>query len=340
MSANVRTVRRPMADGTFKEYTYVDKRARKREPVPDQPRRSMAYAYTPETVGELLREYDESPEFEALARVTKLVYRRYMGELGRAFRDVPYAEISPKQIVAMRNAFAKSTGAGAANGFVISVRVLFGWAIRKAHKPLARNPAAVVELLPGGELPAWTDEEAQHAMRELPEPLRRVVVLGYYTSWRRGDLVRLTWSDYDGRSLRVVQQKTRVEVVLDEHSLHPALKAELDAWKRDPVVGTTILLGPGNRPWPPNALSDALPPALRRIGITRKLNVHGLRKLAATRLADAGCTVHEIMSFTGHKTLEMVQHYTKTANQTRLAGSGMTKLLAAETQHGEKWRKN
>lgn len=340
MSEHTRISRKRMKDGTIKEYVSVDKRERKRDPKPGPARRSMAYAYTPETLGELLREYDESPEFAALAPITKLVYRRYMGELGRAFRDVPYAEISPKQIVAMRNAFAKSTGAGAANGFVVSVRVLFGWAIRKAHKPLGRNPAAVVALLPGGELPAWTEEEAQHAMRELPEPLRRAVVLAYYTSWRRGDLVRLTWSDYDGRTLRVVQEKTGVEVVLDEHSVHPTLKAELDAWKRDPIVGTTILLGPGNRPWSPNGLSDTLPTALRRIGITRKLNVHGLRKLAATRLADAGCTVHEIMSFTGHKTLQMVQHYTKTANQTRLAGSGMTKLLAAETQHGGKWRKN
>jgi hypothetical protein len=33
---------------------------------------------------------------------------------------------------------------------------------------------------------------------------------------------------------------------------------------------------------------------LPRIGLPGELNVHGLRKLAAASLADAGCSTHEI----------------------------------------------
>ena len=39
----------------------------------------------------------------------------------------------------------------------------------------------------------------------------------------------------------------------------------------------------------------------------------------ATRLADAGCTAHEIAAISGHKTLKEVVRYTKGADQARLA---------------------
>lgn len=47
---------------------------------------------------------------------------------------------------------------------------------------------------------------------------------------------------------------------------------------------------------------------------------------AARCLADAGASPHEIMAITGHRTLGMVEKYTKQANKTRLAGSALTKL--------------
>jgi len=46
---------------------------------------------------------------------------------------------------------------------------------------------------------------------------------------------------------------------------------------------------------------------------------HGLRKAAATRLADNGATPHEIMAITGHKTRKEVERYTRAANQRKLA---------------------
>ncbi|GBQ44968.1 hypothetical protein AA11826_0761 [Komagataeibacter oboediens DSM 11826] len=60
--------------------------------------------------------------------------------------------------------------------------------------------------------------------------------------------------------------------------------------------------------------------------IPKGLNVHGLRKLAATLLAEAGCTTHEIAAITGHKTLAMVQHYTLSADQERLAKGAVNRM--------------
>jgi integrase len=55
-------------------------------------------------------------------------------------------------------------------------------------------------------------------------------------------------------------------------------------------------------------------------------SVHGLRHATATRLADRGCTPHEIMAITGHRTLAEVEGYTRTAAQSKLADSAMAKL--------------
>jgi integrase len=54
--------------------------------------------------------------------------------------------------------------------------------------------------------------------------------------------------------------------------------------------------------------------------------MHGLRKVAATRLAEAGCTAHEIASITGHSSLKEIEPYTRAADQKRLAKAAMKKV--------------
>jgi integrase len=50
---------------------------------------------------------------------------------------------------------------------------------------------------------------------------------------------------------------------------------------------------------------------------------HGLRKACARRLAEAGCTPHQIGAITGHTTLKQIENYTKAADQKRLAVEAM-----------------
>ncbi|MGA8470856.1 MAG: tyrosine-type recombinase/integrase, partial [Pseudolabrys sp.] len=56
-------------------------------------------------------------------------------------------------------------------------------------------------------------------------------------------------------------------------------------------------------------------------------SAHGLRKAAAWRLAEAGCTAHEIAAITGHASLKQVSHYTKAVDQKRLATAAMDKAI-------------
>ncbi len=57
---------------------------------------------------------------------------------------------------------------------------------------------------------------------------------------------------------------------------------------------------------------------------------HGLRKLAATRLAEAGCSHEQIKAVTGHRSDSALAPYIKKANKTRLARQALDLQLRAE----------
>ena len=68
----------------------------------------------------------------------------------------------------------------------------------------------------------------------------------------------------------------------------------------------------------------------RKAGVPEKRSPHGLRKACCRRLAEAGCSPHEIMSISGHVTLREVERYTKAANRARLADSAIATLQSAQ----------
>ena len=61
-------------------------------------------------------------------------------------------------------------------------------------------------------------------------------------------------------------------------------------------------------------------------GLPERCVTHGLRKAAARRLAEAGCSANEIAAITGHATLAEVSRYTKAAEQKRLAKAAIWRL--------------
>lgn len=299
-----RTVRHTLADGTVKVYRYERHAAK-------------AIPRAPDSTAELIAAYQRSPEWRALAEATKTGYTIYLRPL-QAVGHLTATAWTRREILTLRDAIASSRGNGAATGFIRAASALFTWAVDREW--MEHSPVTRIKTLPGGHLRAWTRDEADTAEAQLPPHLARVVILARYTGQRRGDLCVMGWSAYDGASIRLVQQKTGAPLVLP---VHPALKIHLDGWPR---VAATILTDQRGRPWKAQDLSHAMPAALLRIGLSNELNVHGLRKLAATELADAGCSVHEIAAITGHQSLSMVQLYTRSADQERLATAAIVRL--------------
>lgn len=311
-----RVVRKRLADGTVREYRY---------PAWSPPQQPAG-----DTIRGLLRAYEASPEWAALAKATQQQYLIYLRPWLKVAEARP-ADVTRRQILEARDAIARTRGTGAATAFTRVAAALFRWAEDRGW--ITHNPAARIRSLPGGHLPAWSEAQIATALAHLPEHLRRVVVLGIYTGQRRGDLIAMTWAAYDGSSIRLRQQKTGRALTIPAH---PEMRAELDAWRATRGDSVLILTSPRTPAWTAQHLSREMGRALVAAGLPAGLNVHGLRKAAARRLAEAGCSASEIAAITGHLSLSMVQLYTSSADQERLAAAAVARLqLPTKAKKGQ-----
>ena len=156
-----------------------------------------------------------------------------------------------------------------------------------------------------------------------PAHLQLAVMLGRYTGQRRSDVVKMKWSQFDGETIEVVQQKTGEFVVVP---CHARLRTVLQSMPRR---GEFILSGQRGKPYDPASLARLVRQQLQRLGI-KGYSFHGLRKNAAQALAEAGCSIDEIMAVTGHRSAKMALHYTKRAAKKQLAKNAVKRWEAAD----------
>jgi integrase len=307
-SPRVRRVRKRLADGTIKTYEYAGPPKRQAPPLPSDSLRDLMVAY------------ERSPEWLALkprTKAAKLVSLRHLHPI----QHLPVTDLKRRYVLTLRDGIAAGVGPAAANAFAAALASVMAWA--RDHGWVEHNPADRIKSLPGGHLPTWTEDDLVRALDVMLPHHRRALLFAAYTGQRRGDLIAARWSDIAGNVWRLTQEKTGARLALP---LHPDLLAELATWPRTAV---TVLTDRDGRPWRAQTLNMGLMRALRGIGL-RGHNIHGLRKLAAVRLAEAGATVHEIAAITGHASLSQVALYTKQADQERLARSAMIRLAVSK----------
>jgi integrase len=170
----------------------------------------------------------------------------------------------------------------------------------------------------------WPGDVIEAFDKAAPATIRLARLLAYCTGRRRHDLVQLDWARFNGERIEVVCQSKGGGYL--SMPCHPVLLAELLPLRKakGPIIADH------GRPYLANSLSNAFRKVFREIGIDG-YSVHGLRKNAAVALADVGCEPREIMAITGHKTLAKATHYTKRANQKRLADRAMEKWKTAKS---------
>jgi enterobacteria phage integrase len=123
----------------------------------------------------------------------------------------------------------------------------------------------------------------------------------------------MTWTDIVGDTICVAQRKTATKLIIP---IHDDLQRVLAMAKRG---NTTILMTAYGRPFTLKGFGNMISRAISEVGLPARCKAHGLRKAAARRLAEAGCSASEIAAITGHKTLAEVERYTRAADQERLA---------------------
>ena len=215
----------------------------------------------------------------------------------------------------------------AARNWLKALRGLIDFAVAEGFR--SDNPTHGIKLPPhktdGHHTWSETEIAAYETTHAVSTKARLALALGLYTAQRRGDVVRIGRQHIRDGVLTVRQEKTGTVLAIP---VHHALKAIIEA---TPIGHLTLLTTKSGKSYAANDLSEQFRKWCDDAGLPQACTFHGLRKAALTRLADAGCTVHEIMAISGHKSLSEVERYTKAADQARLAREAMKRMAENET---------
>ena len=163
---------------------------------------------------------------------------------------------------------------------------------------------------------AWSGSVCKRFLDGASDELKLAFALLLYTGQRRGDVVRMRWSDFDGKFISLTQEKTGEHVAV---RVHRDLRAALMSVEHR---GDFILTTRAGKPVDKTALTKAIKARLRAIG-EPDLVLHGLRKAAGVKLAEAGASVQMIMSVLGHRSPKMALYYAAQASKRELSDRAM-----------------
>lgn len=273
-----------------------------------------------ETFNWLIRCYESSAEFNALADPTQIDYSRTLRLLEKEIGDQPFKLTTRAMIKAVRDDYAMT--ARKAHKIKQMVSALYSWAEQADLVPASFNPALGIRKLKtkGGtrEIVVWSDEEIALFLTFAPLHVRTAVLLAVYTGQRLKDVAMMPWSDFQGDIIRVRQSKTGT---LLDIACHPVLRAHLDTLPRQSIQIVTNALG---KPMKAHAVAGAIGREVARIdGMPKARSAHGLRYAAAARMEEGGATVAQIVAVLGHRTHAMAIKY---ATQRQRAKAGVAAM--------------
>jgi integrase len=277
----------------------------------------------PGSLGHICRLYYASIEFKSLDVSTRNWRQRSLDRISEIHLGLQVKTMQPKHIKFLRDELAAKPGA--ANNRLKALKAVFAWAVE--NDKVDSNPAAAVKRIRyrSAGHHSWTLEEVEAFEMKfaIGTKARLAMTLLLYTACRREDVVRFGPQNIKRGRLIYTQAKNegRAPVAMDI-PVHEDLAAVIDAT----LTGVkTFLVTDYGKPVTANGSGNKFRDWCNAAGLPH-CSSHGLRKACAARLAERGCSAHEIMAITGHKSLEEVERYTEAARRRTLADSAMAKM--------------
>lgn len=281
------------------------------------------------SLGWLIQEYKRSAAFKSLAASTRSVRARILDRLTEKYGDFPYATLDKPAVLKLRDQL--SDRPEAANARLKALRQIYKHALEYGVEGVSHDPTRDVSYLrprnPDGFY-AWSKQELAQFERHhsVGTKARLALALMLYGGCaRRSDVVklgkqhledgRLVYKQFKGRHRNPVQMDIPV---IDE------LQRIIDA---SPCGDLTFLVTKFGRPFTANGFGNWFKKRCREAGLPH-CSAHGVRKAMAARLAELGCSDHEIMAIGGWKTLKEVERYTKSADRRRMSDLAMERVQA------------
>jgi len=295
-----------------------------------EPKKIAVGAVLPGSIDALCVAYFQTGDFTRLDKRTQRVRRHILDRFRDKNGQKPAAGLRPENLVALADRY--SDRPEAYNGLLKALRAVFRAAVMRG---LARdNPCLSVPYLrsknPGGHH-SWTLEEVEQFEAHWPIGTRQRLALALllYTGQRRSDVVLLGRQMLSNGLLSFTQTKNRnrnpMKITLP---VIPELERIIAATKCGDL---TFLVSERGTPYTPDGFGNVFRRWCREAGL-KHCSPHGLRKANASRLADLGCTPHEIMAVGGWRTINEVRRYTEASDRKRNASLALSRLSAAEAE--------
>jgi integrase len=270
------------------------------------------------TLAWLIDRYREAHAWTSLSTVTRQQRERFLKHILESAGSKPIAAITTAAIKA--GCERRSNTPAQARHFLETLRGLFRWAHQAQLVKV--NPTADVKMLRernSGYRP-WTEDDVLAYQGRWPMGTRQRVWLDVllYTGLRRGDAVRFGRQHVRDGVMAIKTEKTDTPVTLP---ILPALSNTLSA---GPCGDLAFISGSRGQPMATKTFSNEFQKACRAAGVPG--SAHGVRKLAAIRVAHAGASVPQMNAVFGWTGAKMALHYIEAANRRHLAMEAMSKL--------------
>jgi integrase len=271
--------------------------------------------------------YYRDVTFLALAPGTRKMRRAILEQFRASYGDRHIAGLQRVHIVNLLG----SKKPFAARNWLKALRGLMQFLVATEQRP--DDPTAGIRLPRArpGEIHSWTEAEiaqyeAHHVVGTRP---RLALALLLYTAQRRSDVVVMGRQHIQAGAVIVRQRKTGR---LLEIPIHLILAQILDATPADNLTFLTTAKG---MPFSPAGFGNLFREWCDQAGLPKRCSAHGLRKAACRRLAEAGCTAHQIAAISGHASLSEIERYTRAASQAQMARAAMATVSRAYNETKE-----
>ena len=273
------------------------------------------------TFDELIARYYRSPDFLDPGARTQQVYRNVLERWRAKYGSARVADLETRHVSTMMAEMLPHRTS--ANMLRKRLSALMNFAIRAGD--VDRNPVLATKpyRVESEGFHTWTEDEIAQYERHHPvgSTARLALDLMLWTGQRGGDARLMGPHHIREKRLHITQEKTGVTVSLP---ILPSLARSIMA----ATTGTEVFLLSGHKkPFSRAGFGNKFRDWCNAAGLPN-CTAHGLRKSAARRFAEAGCTNQQIKSWTGHTTDSEVARYTAAADQQTLSDAAGDMLLA------------
>lgn len=216
---------------------------------------------------------------------------------------------------------------GAADKLVKYLKAFFAWCVLEGL--LKANPAAGIGKINTSSegFHAWTVEEVRRF--EIAHPIgsmaRLALALLLHTGGRRGDIYALGPQHVEGGYFAFTQEKNRNRrPVRIEIPVRAELRKIIAA---TPIGERSFVVSAHGKPYTKESFGNRFRDWCNEAGLPH-CSAHGVRKAAATILAESGATASELCAVFGWSKLETAEIYVRKAQRKLMAANAFARLDA------------